>query len=276
MKVKIKKFFSIKFKFNTGSVMIPHYLKKHKGGEDALAVKEGMICVADGVGGWNESGVDPSKFSRELCENITKGYNKNYHKYHNSPKNLFTDAVKNTTSIGSSTFCMAVLDIEKNLIHTVNLGDSGYMIIRDHHEESNNVSLNKILKPTNSLQLLYKSEEQTHSFNFPFQVGTYGDNPDDSISKTHEFEENDIIIMATDGLWDNLYENQIISIIKPFLSTNHAPDLNIIAEMIGEHCLKYSADKRYQSPFSKRSQGLYLGGKEDDITILVSQIVQNI
>jgi protein phosphatase PTC7 len=273
MKVKLKKYFSMKFKFNSGSVSIPHILKKDKGGEDAFAIKEGLICVADGVGGWNNQGVDPSNFSRELCENVSKEYMKNYHKYHNKPKQIFSEAVKNTISIGSATFCMGVLDIENKLLHTINLGDSGYMIIRDNYAEADNASLNKILKPTNSIQLLYKSQEQQHSFNFPYQVGTYGDSPEEAIANTHEIEENDIIIMASDGLWDNLFENQIISIIKPFLSTGHTLDLNIIAEMIGEHCLKYSVDRRYQSPFSKRSQGLYLGGKEDDITIIVSQIV---
>jgi len=38
-----------------------------KGGEDAFFVSDtlwGAIGVADGVGGWNEDGVDPALFSR--------------------------------------------------------------------------------------------------------------------------------------------------------------------------------------------------------------------
>ena len=27
-----------------------------------------VLAVADGVGGWNEVGVDPAKYSRELCQ----------------------------------------------------------------------------------------------------------------------------------------------------------------------------------------------------------------
>ena len=44
--------------------------KRDKGGEDAAAVTSNVIAVADGVGGWAESGIDPAKFSRLLCKNI--------------------------------------------------------------------------------------------------------------------------------------------------------------------------------------------------------------
>ena len=47
--------------------MNPHQMKKHKGGEDAAAYTERMLCVADGVGGWAESGVDPANYSTQLC-----------------------------------------------------------------------------------------------------------------------------------------------------------------------------------------------------------------
>jgi protein phosphatase PTC7 len=270
---------AIKYKFNVGVVKIPHYTKKEKGGEDAYAATDCMICVADGVGGWNEMGVDPSKYSRELCLNVEKEYKKSFHKYFGNPKRIFAEAAALTKSMGSSTFCMCSLDLEKNYLHTVNLGDSGYMIVRDSRQgapDSPNPALNKVLETQNNLDLVYKSEEQQHQFNFPFQCGTNGDNPEEAITNTHEFKEGDIVIVATDGLWDNLYENQIISIMKPFFTTTQSPDLTIVAEMIGESCVKYSMDSRYMSPFSKRSRGLYRGGKDDDITIIVAQIVKNI
>lgn len=36
------------------------------GGEDALYSSENLLVVADGVGGWNRYGIDPSKYSRKL------------------------------------------------------------------------------------------------------------------------------------------------------------------------------------------------------------------
>lgn len=46
---------------------IPHPDKVAKGGEDAYYVNSNLLAVADGVGGWNNQGVDPSLYSRTLC-----------------------------------------------------------------------------------------------------------------------------------------------------------------------------------------------------------------
>ncbi len=246
--------YSESYKFNVGVIKLPHYSKKDKGGEDAFAVTDQMIAVADGVGGWNEHGVDPSKYSRELCENIKIEYNKNFGKFYATPKKLFIDAANKTTAIGSSTFCMCSIDKEKNYLHTVNLGDSGYMIIRDK-------------------EVLFKSEEQTHQFNFPYQCGTHGDNPEEAVTNVHNIKEGDLIVLATDGLWDNLYESQILTIVRPIVESGSS-DLNQVAKAIGDVCLKYSMDRRWISPFAKRSNGYFVGGKDDDITIVVAQIIK--
>jgi len=276
---------AIKYKFNIGVVKIPHQSKKEKGGEDAYVAEEGIICVADGVGGWNDQGVDPSKFSNELCENIKKEYFKNSNLHIGNPVKLFSIACENTSSIGSSTFCMCILDFEKEYLHTLNMGDSGYMLLRATSSgpgsiKNPNKTLNTLLSnPSHTdspFDIIFKSPEQQHSFNFPYQVGTHGDRPDEAQIQVHKFEENDIIILATDGLWDNLYEQQILKILKPFHDiSNQLKNLDIIAEMIGQISEKYSNDQKYKSPFSKKSKGLYLGGKADDITVIVAQIVKN-
>ena len=58
--------------FHTGICLMPHPAKKEKGGEDAACITENIVVVADGVGGWENSGVDPAKFSREFCSNCDK------------------------------------------------------------------------------------------------------------------------------------------------------------------------------------------------------------
>ena len=54
--------------------MIPKFNKIEKGGEDAFVAKEKLIVVADGVGGWVSSGIDPGLFSKKLCKNIEEIY----------------------------------------------------------------------------------------------------------------------------------------------------------------------------------------------------------
>ena len=50
--------------------MIPHPEKQSKGGEDAFYAEDGVLSVADGVGGWVEVGVDPANYSRKLCSKL--------------------------------------------------------------------------------------------------------------------------------------------------------------------------------------------------------------
>jgi len=72
-----------------------------------------------------------------------------------SCKEIVEKALEKTKATGSSTCCMLLFDTEKNIIHSLNLGDSGYVIVRPKNNE---------------IQIIYRSEEQQHSFNFPYQV----------------------------------------------------------------------------------------------------------
>lgn len=53
--------------------------------------------------------------------------------------------------VGSTTACLVSLDTGDNRLHAVNLGDSGYMVVRDG-------------------RILARSQEQQHYFNTPFQL----------------------------------------------------------------------------------------------------------
>lgn len=56
--------------FHASITLNPHPDKRDKGGEDSACLSETFIALADGVGGWADSGVDPANYSRELCGNI--------------------------------------------------------------------------------------------------------------------------------------------------------------------------------------------------------------
>ena len=96
--------------FNSGLHINPHYQKRHKGGEDAACVNDRLLAVADGVGGWAESGVDPAIYSKRLCAIIDELWEEGDDRYLASPKELLIDAVKANTEIGSCTICLVSLD----------------------------------------------------------------------------------------------------------------------------------------------------------------------
>ena len=102
-----------------------------------------------------------------IDELFTKG---NDERYLVSPKALLVDAVRMNQEIGSCTCVVVVLDEKASVISTCNLGDSGYMLLR---------------KEADKMNVIYESKEQQHSFNFPFQVGTNGDDPQKGESNAH-------------------------------------------------------------------------------------------
>lgn len=50
-----------------------------------------------------------------------------------------------------------------------------------------------------SFECEYKSSEQIHGFNTPYQVGTRGDSPERAISNSHDIRDKDVLILASDG-----------------------------------------------------------------------------
>ena len=52
--------------FQSKTVIIPKDAKLKTGGEDSADTSDAVIAVADGVGGWEELGIDSGLFSREL------------------------------------------------------------------------------------------------------------------------------------------------------------------------------------------------------------------
>jgi len=98
------------------------------------------------------------------------------------------------------------LDSQSGLLRTCLLGDSGFLVIRGR-------------------KIHYRSKEQQHFFNAPFQLGFNNgvpltDLPDHSITKDFTLLNNDIVIAATDGLFDNLGDDEILKIYISFLDNN--------------------------------------------------------
>ena len=102
--------------FNAGVFLQPHYAKRAKGGEDAACLNSNLLVVADGVGGWAESGIDPAIYSKRLCAIIDTLYATKDDRYLAQPKELLIDAVNRNDEIGSCTVCLVHLDESQPVI----------------------------------------------------------------------------------------------------------------------------------------------------------------
>ncbi|KAL1144092.1 hypothetical protein V6Z11_A11G205800 [Gossypium hirsutum] len=243
------------FRLVSGSCYLPHPAKEETGGEDAhfICANDEAIGVADGVGGWVEVGVDAGEFARELMCNSVAAI-QDEPKGSIDPARVLEKAHSSTKSQGSSTACIIALTEEG--IHAINLGDSGFIVVRDGCT-------------------VYHSPVQQHGFNFTYQLesGDGGDLPSSGQVFKIPVLSGDVIIAGTDGLFDNLYNNEITAAVVHGLRAGFNPQL--MAKQIATLARERAVDKNRQTPFAKAAQDAgfrYYGGKLDDITVVVSYI----
>ncbi|KAK2991433.1 hypothetical protein RJ640_019079 [Escallonia rubra] len=253
------------------------YLSKGKSenfqGDDAhfVCAAKGTIGVADGVGGWWSRNVDPGKYARQLMQNCVEAIKDRAGEKDIDPKTVLLKAYNETKLEGSSTAC--ILTLKNNHLHAANLGDSGFLVIREG-------------------EVVYKSPIQQYEFNHPYQLGK-------NIPDWKKIEElkvpvklGDIIVMGTDGLLDNLRPSDIKAIVNNHLSQKEEEqctergeeqskkkevDPEAIAEEILQFAYTASTDGNAFTPFAEASftagtEHFRMGGKRDDITVIVARV----
>ncbi len=247
------------YPLDIGYAYIPHPDKAHFGGEDAFTVSYRsldstyMVAVSDGVGSWlSKRGVSAGPFAADLMMNSEKSFNDG----EDDALNILTDAYEATDQIGSATAIIGVLKPRSwgYKVDLIYLGDSSFFVVTDG---------NMTLQPT----------EQEIEFNRPFQLGklagglVYAQEPDEGEKFGFNLEYEDMLVLGTDGLFDNLFEDEIMSIISSMeneSAANIAEGLAVAAMEKGE-----SLDA---TPFEKTSRDAgysHKGGKTDDTTIIV-------
>ena len=94
-------------------------------------------------------------------------------------------------------------------------------------------------------------------------------------------------MMATDGLFDNLYDKDIEMCIKHSMTDKKSTKIEkadfgflnnpqTVADCLAKEAEKFSMLDRYLSPFAREARRVYgdfeARGKPDDITVVVAQI----
>nr|XP_016508792.1 PREDICTED: probable protein phosphatase 2C 55 [Nicotiana tabacum] len=220
-----------------------------------------FIGVADGVGGWAKKGIDSGKYSRELMENAESFIDKQKQEDKSSTANIdlikvLNEAFLNTKAIGSSTACM--LKLADDTLHAVNVGDSGFVVIKDG-------------------VIVYKSEIQQSSFNRPFQLGNSKNSNDPSVAEKISFpvKAGDIIVMGTDGLFDNVHDFELELVVNNGVDSWESDESETLAWRIAQYALENSKNTEIYTPFTRECSKAGFeqkGGKYDDITVIVAHI----
>jgi len=287
--------------FLTAIKNTPHPEKVAKGGEDAWFARidpsgGGTFAVADGVGGYDEYGVDSGLYSKRFMQLAMERDAEQGAAV--DPAELIDYAHQRTKLPGACTAVCLQLDGKNGKLSVANLGDSGFAVVRDG-------------------ELLLDSPAMQHYFDCPYQLCNPDAAPSDTAADAMCFEldvkEGDIIVAGSDGLLDNVFQQDIIDIVQAsrknaLSSGSNSYEANLAAaSALSKLAYENSLDETYESPyamectkeqelmleaqkdkvkslpgpFGKALGGLanaalqlecVLGGKTDDITVLVATV----
>ena len=147
---------------------------------------------------------------------------------------------------------------------SANIGDSGFLVLgtsrQDQHE----------------MELRHHSPQQEHQFGFPYQLGHHegADTVDSAMLHTQPVTSGDIIILGSDGLWDNVSVHEISETVKAMTARGSRP--SAIAQQLTKLAFEHALDKHAVTPYSVAASEafdmIYSGGKQDDITVIVTQL----
>ncbi|XP_065631322.1 probable protein phosphatase 2C 62 isoform X3 [Quercus suber] len=236
----------------SGAALLPHPSKALTGGEDAYFVAgQNWLGVADGVGQWSLEGISAGRYAQELLENCEKIVLDSKSVPMTKPEEVLIRSAAESQSPGSSTVLVAYFDGQ--VLHVANIGDSGFIAIRNG-------------------AVFNRSSAMVHGFNFPLQIER-DDDPTEYIEGYKIYlDEGDVIVTATDGLFDNLYEKEIASAVSNSLQASLKPQ--DIAEYLAMRAQEVGQSACVRTPFADAAHAAgyvgYTGGKLDDVTVIVS------
>jgi protein phosphatase PTC7 len=272
--------------------------------------------VADGVGSWFEKGVSAREYSHELMKAAHQAMQVAYAKEHRIDPSEVLHAAWSTVLqkeiVGSSTACVMALDPQTGELHAINLGDSGFLIIRDKKSDRETARMRGTLDGSLHRKILdrdmdltpagrrkgahvsYRSPQQLHYFNCPYQLGFAGpdlrqdvvkdldasahtpmnekplfETPGNAVRLRVPVMEGDLIVLATDGLFDNVDEEDLLEIVRG------ESEVEQLTRRLVQKAYDLSLDRMRDSPFArlaKENDLMWGGGMPDDITIIVSRV----
>ncbi|KAI8554892.1 hypothetical protein RHMOL_Rhmol05G0132100 [Rhododendron molle] len=239
---------------SSGASLLPHPSKASTGGEDSYFVAgKNWLGVADGVGQWSLEGINPGIYAQELMDNCQEIVSNCNSMPVPKPEEVLNQSALGAKSPGSSTVLVAYFD--GRALHVANIGDSGFIVIRNG-------------------AVYEKSSPRSYELNFPYQIAS-GDDPSELVEVYKiDLDDGDVIVTATDGLFDNLYDGEIASIVSKSLQANLKPEE--IAEVLAARAQEVGKSETGRSPFADAVQAAgYVGctgGKLDDVTVIVSLV----
>ncbi|KAF8692926.1 hypothetical protein HU200_039286 [Digitaria exilis] len=220
------------------------------------------------VGGYRDDGVDASAFARALMTNAymevvtmtsLPGTTTSV-----CPLTLLERAYQATVEADTPAASTAVIvSLSGGELRWAYVGDSGFVVFRDG-------------------LILRRSRPQQHYFNCPYQLSSERDGSADEVADAEVGEvpakEGDVVVVATDGLFDNVTDDELERIVRMGTTLGFSP--TNMAEVMAGFAFEAARCSNRDTPYSVMGRrepetDFFTGGKPDDITVVVAYIVSS-
>jgi protein phosphatase PTC7 len=261
---------------------------------DATLVSPMLVGIADGVSQIEEFGIDASELPNELLnaveqqaiEQLLPGQETEEYL---GPISMMRDAYEATESLGSTTILTATMDNSTRIhgklhpmIAVCSIGDCEILVLRR--------GLNGRLAPAFHTEM-QRIDGHAQS---PLQLARVDDSVDPNFDPDTMIEviekgsavhcvsayEGDIVVLGTDGVFDNLFIDEIVAICDEMLYAPCHPkqgfqplDRALLGQCARRIVLECHA-KTQPSPSGYRDCPIGIGGKVDDTSCVVGEVVE--
>lgn len=207
-------------RFVSASAARQHPSKKAAGYiyADAVTSTQRMLGVCDGISGVQQMGLRPDELPLQMLAQCQLGINELVNRGRvpvNSDGHwlmeLIKDAYDRTDALGATTALLVALE-ENRRLAIANIGDCALLLLR--------------LSPVGDARLVkrFRTDALRYEANKPVQLMRFANtNPADThlvISgarmNTVACEPGDLIVMGSDGIFDNLEDEEIVAILEEF------------------------------------------------------------
>lgn len=281
--------------FNAKAYQKTHPQKAAKGRKDADATlcSPMLVGIADGVSQIEDFGIDASELPNELLNAVEElavaqllpGQETDDYC---GPITMVRDAYEATESLGSTTLLTAVMDNSTKIhgklhpmIAVCSIGDCEIVILRKGND--------------GRLQVVFHTEMQRIDGNAqsPLQLARVDETVDPDFDESIAIEviergsavhcvsafEGDIVILGSDGVFDNLFVDEILSIcqdmVPPFsMGRRFEPIDRQVLGQIARRLVFASHAKTERGPQGYMEAPIGKGGKIDDTSCVVAQVVE--
>lgn len=264
---------------------------------DATLASPMLLGVADGVSQLEEFGMDASELPNELlrvCEEL--GMNQlipdrpvSPQDAYRGPVYLLKEAYEETESLGSTTVLLAVLDNSTKIhgklhpmVAVLTIGDCELLMLR------------RLDGRQSPFQAVFHTEMQRidgHS-QTPLQLARVDDRVDPDFDEDLALEviergsavhcvsayEGDIIVLGSDGIFDNLFLEEIVDIVNEALPApkpgNFVATQPALLSQIARRLVEEAHGKSEAGPHGLPDTPIGLGGKMDDTSVVVGEVVE--